>query len=102
MLAVVLRTTYPHICTAEHLSRSPFADAVRVFTNAADEFSAAVLPLSAGPKALRTQCRQLHLFVYVRTLPSVSCHASCRTVFTILRISSRAAGGGRRSSMSQG
>ena len=83
MLAVVLRTTYPHICTAQHLSRAPFAGAVRVFVNAADEFSAAVLPLSTGRKPLQTQCRQLHLFVYVRPNSVYTCAMQSYCVHSI-------------------
>ena len=83
MLAVVLSTTYPLICTAEHLSHAPFAAAVRLFATAADNFSAAVLALSAGRKPLPMQCRQLHYFVYVRTLTSI-CKVRCFRKFPML------------------
>ena len=69
MLVVVTRTTYPAICTADHLAHAPFAAAVRVFATAGEESSAAVLSVPARRKPLQTQCRQLHWFIYVRTLP---------------------------------
>ena len=68
MLAVALLSTFPLLCSAEHLAHAPFANAIRAFVGAADEFSGAVLPMSSGQPSARQQCRQLHILVYVRTL----------------------------------
>ena len=66
MLAITLVVTYPVLCSPGQLAHAPYAAAVRVFANAAEEFSGAVLPLSRGQKTLKQQCQQLHIFVYVR------------------------------------
>ena len=68
MLAVALATTFPLLCSAAHLTHAPFADAVRAFAAAAEDFSAAVFPMRPGQQSAFQQCRQLHLLVYVRFL----------------------------------
>jgi len=68
MLAVALLTTFPLLCSAAHLAHAPFADAVRAFAGAAEDFSGAVFPLPGGQQSAAQQCRQLHILVYVRPL----------------------------------
>ena len=74
MLAVALLTTFPLLCSAGHLAHAPFAETVRAFAGAAEDFSGAVFPMPPGQQSAVQQCRQLHLLVYVRPLRRPPAH----------------------------
>ena len=72
MVAMVLHTALSQTCTPERLAYGPAAVTMRTLTDAAQIVADAVLALPAAEASLRTQCRRLHVFLYVR-LPQALC-----------------------------
>jgi hypothetical protein len=67
MVAMVLDKAFPQACTPERLAYGPAAVTMRTLADAAQDVADAVLTLPAAEASLRTQCRRLHIFLYVRS-----------------------------------
>ena len=66
MVAMVLHTALPQVCAPERLAYGPEAVIIRALADAAQDATNAALPLHTAEASLQTQCRRLHVLLYVR------------------------------------
>ena len=68
---MVLVKALPQTCSSERMAYEPAAFMVRALANAAQDVASAVWPLPSADVTIMTQCRRLHVFLYVRSKPAL-------------------------------